>query len=74
MSQEQNSPQDSPITPDQIEARPVTRRSFLRVVGTVVPLAAAAGCESSDRCDSDVTRADADPTDRIRTGDRCDTD
>jgi hypothetical protein len=74
MSNESRSPQESPITPAEIQARPVSRRGFLRVVGTVAPLAAAIGCENSDGCDSDVSRSDRDPTDPVRAGDRCDRD
>jgi hypothetical protein len=73
------------ISPEDIHARDVPRRSFFRGLGTVAGAffvaGATAGCESSDNCDNDVgdtVRADSDPTDPVRadsdTTDSCDSD
>ena len=54
------------------------RRKFLAKVGlrsaAVAAAAFTARCSSSDDCDGDITRIDADPFDPVRVGDRCDTD
>ena len=77
------------ISPSDIEAKDVPRRSFLRGFGILAGSAALTGmaaCElpsASDDCDSDVgdpfgAASDSDPSDPVRSdsdsGDRCDSD
>ena len=71
---------DAPATlsEDQIKTSRVARRAFLTTVGLGSAAIAAAAltnaCSSTDRCDTDLVRADNDPTDRLRPGDPCDSD
>ena len=77
------------ISPSDIEAKDVPRRSFLRGFGILAGSAALTGmaaCESptaSDTCDSDAgdpagSASDTDPSDPVRSdsdsGDACDSD
>jgi hypothetical protein len=67
-----------PLTDDQIVTKRADRRAFLGTVALgSAALAAAAfavACSKSDSCDSDLVRADRDPTDSVRPGDPCDSD
>lgn len=66
------------LSEEQIVTSRVARRAFLTTVGLGSAAIAAAAltnaCSSADKCDADLIKADSDPTDRVRPGDRCDSD